>query len=79
MIVRFICDCCDEVFDELETQDELEDEELSALTGYRIDSIMRDSDRSSEIYVLSTCENCMRDLITDDGTGEFSFMRPVIN
>lgn len=73
-----VCDCCDEVFDALESTSEVSCEELEILTGYKINSIIKNSKYSDGSYFSSTCDHCNTDLNNNE-FNEFLFIVPTFH
>jgi hypothetical protein len=60
--VKFVCDCCDSVFEEFdvdEKEDELDD---LFLTGETSRDIILQNPEDSEVAVSSTCRECRQEL-----------------
>jgi len=72
--VKYICDCCDSIFEELDFPDGELLEGLTANTGR--DIILEDA-QGSTLIVTATCDECSATLGIDD-EDEFVFYRPPI-
>lgn len=62
MKIRFICDCCDCVFEEREAMDKNRIDNDQPLTGENLRDIMIQETDGDEIYVSSTCQECIDEL-----------------
>lgn len=66
MKIRMICDCCDEVFKEMEIPDDAGMTDLEALTGEEFKDIIIQNENNEDVVVSMTCDECTEDLALDD-------------
>ncbi len=79
MKVRFVCDCCDYIFDEVEALGGKRQGDFQALTdSERHDIILQDWE-GSEIYVSATCEECGKELGLNEKDDLIFYRAPLIH
>lgn len=79
MKIFLICDCCEEIFKFLELPEGMDNDDLENLTGYKINSIIKTGNNSSEVYFSSTCDECGKDLIINSEFDDFLFVQPTLH
>ena len=62
MKVKFVCDCCDSVFDEFDVNENRDEADDLSLTGEASQDIIVQNREDSEVCVSSTCRECRREL-----------------
>lgn len=62
MKVRLVCDCCDNVFREIEVPADAGMTDFEALTGEEIKDIILPDSSGAEIVISATCHDCNNDL-----------------
>lgn len=79
MKVKFVCDCCDLVFEEADIPQGVEADKLAALTGKLGRDIILENKEGSDLYISSTCDECTRALSIDDGDNIIFYGKPLIH
>jgi hypothetical protein len=60
--VKFVCDCCDSVFDEFDVDENSVEADDLSLTGEASQDIIIQNREDSEVCVSSTCRECRHEL-----------------
>lgn len=79
MKIKFVCDCCDLVFREIDIPDDAGMTDLEALTGDEFKDIILQNDSGSEIFVSATCDECSDELGFNDNNDMVFRSEPIIH
>jgi len=60
--VKFVCDCCDSVFEEFDVDENEYNLDDLSLTGASSQDIILQNRDDSEVSVASTCQDCRQEL-----------------
>lgn len=76
--ISYICECCDEAFNELEIGDLYEAvEDLEGLTEEERHDIIKMHENGGRVFVTALCDDCIAGLGLDDGNDFLFAQTPV--
>ncbi len=79
MKVRFVCECCDRVFDEADVEDNEQWADLEALTRGTAHGIILQDQEGSGICLSALCEECSSEIGIADAEDIAFYREPLLN